>query len=191
MKSDRQQLWWPRRPAQAFLCWVSWMRRRLEHYSEQQAVLAQREARGVLRFFLLLGNFPAFHHVKVGAKSPTFPTLFGPTLIHQQTPTSVDKTSRFAEVLPSILESNSKGEKKPSQRFATWFGCQRLVGFVFFSPPNLLHQIEDFPGWFTYKITHFERKMMIFSMIAICSMLILQGCISWAITSLYLGGPKM
>lgn len=29
----------------AFLCWVSWMRRRLEHYSEQQAVLAQREAR--------------------------------------------------------------------------------------------------------------------------------------------------
>ena len=88
MKSDRQQLWWRRRPAQAFLCWVSWMRRRLEHYSEQQAVLAQREARGVLRFFLLLGNFPAFHHVKVGAKSPTFPTLFGPTLIHPETPTS-------------------------------------------------------------------------------------------------------
>jgi len=28
-----------------FLCWVSWMRRRLEHYSEQQALLAQREAR--------------------------------------------------------------------------------------------------------------------------------------------------
>lgn len=149
---------------------------------------------GCLDFLLLLGNFPAFPSCKGWRKIAHISYTLWSNVDSPTNPDQlviVDKTSRFAEVLPSILESNSKGEKKPSQRFATWFGCQRLVGFVFFSPPNPLHQIEDFPGWFTYKITHFERKMMIFSMIAICSMLILQGCISWAITSLYLGGPKM